>query len=207
MASAWTDQLPQLTNVQRWHQFWPDDSLSLLEKHHAIIRFTVYLSIGLCWYYHHWIPLLLILVIVGLSKYMYERESESVHGSPLFHTGHGLHESGIQGHGCTLPTTQNPYMNVTMADQMDGVTKPGACRHPEARQEMQRIEQDHIGYRDTTDLFDRSSSQRTFYTMPNTEYPMNQQSFLNYLYPLKTTCKEQTDQCNYFELLQAKRQF
>lgn len=183
--------------------------MSLTEKHHAIIRFVTYLSLLLCWYYFSAVPLVLIAVILLLSSYSYrwshERTVKRVHWKDDIPTDDGMlpaHDSG-----CTRPTSQNPYMNVTMADRMDGMPRSGACQHPAVNQEIQRIERDEIGYRDTHDLFDRSASQRSFYTMPNTSYPDDQQSFLQYLYPMPPTCKEQPERCQYFELLQAKRQF
>lgn len=209
------DPYQQLLRPDRWHQFWPMDTMSLEERHHAILRFTLYLSLILCWYYASMLPLLLVAIALVLSAYMYDYEQRS--RKPRDDTttvemprdDAGLlpdHEHPI-GRSCTRPTINNPYMNVSMADRMDGVPREPACTHPAVNQEIQRIEQEEIGYRDTTDLYDRSASQRAFYTMPDTEYPSNRDDFLNYLYPLKPTCKERPDQCNYFELLQAKRQF
>lgn len=216
------DPAQNLLRPDRWHQFWPEGHMTLEERHHAILRFTLYLSLILCWYYASLMPLLLVSIALVLSAYMYDYEqrrnrsllssaSETDALGDLMDDAGQLpphrHVRGSGGVDCTRPTINNPYMNVTMADRMDGIPRDPACTHPQIQQEIQRIEQEEIGYHDTTDLYDRSSSQRQFYTMPDTGHPSSRDDFLNYLYPLKPTCKERPDQCNYFELLQAKRQF
>ena len=175
----------ELTDTTQWSSFWPRDDMTPHAQHVAMLRFVVYLSSLLCWYYGSWLPLLLIGIVWALPVPAPEPVPVSK---------------------CTRPTTHNPYMNVLMSDLMDGVPRSAACESHQAAPEVGAIE-DTIGYRDQDDLFDRKHSFRTFHTQPNTQYPHDQTSFLKYMYPMGETCKERTDQCsNFFELLQAKRQ-
>jgi len=173
-----------------WKQgldFWPTDHMTETEQHYAIIRFAVYLSLLLVWYYGSGLPLLIALAVV-------------VARPPVDQA------APVAPATCVSPTPHNPYMNVTMADIMDGVPRGPACKPPTAAAAIHAIEQD-MGYRDQDDLFDRKHSFRTFHTQPSTEYPADQSQFLKYMYPLPPSCKEKTDQCtNFFEMLQAKRQ-
>ena len=45
-------------------------------------------------------------------------------------------------------------------------------------------------YNDVSDIFNRNNSQRSFYTVPSTTFPNEQNKFANWLYKLPKTCKE-----------------
>ena len=56
-------------------------------------------------------------------------------------------------------------------------------------------------YQDVNDVWNRNTTSRQFYTLPNTEIPNNQKNFSNWLYKInQKTCKEDPKMCfNYKE--------
>ena len=48
----------------------------------------------------------------------------------------------------------------------------------------------HNLYRDVSDLYGKSNSQRQYYTTPNTQIPNDQTSFAKWCYGTPATCKE-----------------
>ena len=92
------------------------------------------------------------------------------------------------------PSSDNPFMNV----MPDSYTKTPNC--------IAQVEDDQISYtevqtdvndkfneglfRDVSDIYGRTNSQRQFYTMPNTSIPNDQEQFADWLYKTPPTCKE-----------------
>lgn len=112
---------------------------------------------------------------------------------------------------CTAPTLDNPFMNVTMKDYMnfdaDGsiVDRPPACdsSDPTVKNEIETNFNNNL-FRDTNDVFGKSSSQRQFFTMPWTTIPNDRESFQSWLYLSPATCKENQDHCLNTEDLRGK---
>ena len=92
------------------------------------------------------------------------------------------------------PSSDNPFMNV----MPDSYIKTPNC--------IAQVEDDQISYnevqtdvndkfneglfRDVSDIYGRTNSQRQFYTMPNTSIPNDQEQFADWLYKTPPTCKE-----------------
>lgn len=112
---------------------------------------------------------------------------------------------------CTSPTIDNPFMNVTMKDYMnfdaDGsiVNRPPACdsSSPSVKNEIETNFNNNL-FKDVSDVFGRSNSQRQFFTMPYTQIPNDRESFQNWLYLSPATCKENSDNCLNYEDLRGK---
>ena len=92
----------------------------------------------------------------------------------------------------TLPTANNPFMNVLVSDYKYNVDRPmaGAVDDPSSKQ----ILDDYFRtqwFSDPTDVFGKSQNQRQFITMPSTSIPNDRHSFQNWLYKIPgKTCKE-----------------
>ena len=54
-------------------------------------------------------------------------------------------------------------------------------------------------FRNIEDVYERENSQRIFYTMPIKTIPNDQTNFANWLYKSSSTCKENTQNCSYYE--------
>lgn len=81
---------------------------------------------------------------------------------------------------CTMPTPDNPYMNVLVNEIEDNPDRPPAC--PDVAQESRNAF--YAGMpRNADDLFDRQASDWAFYTTPNTQIPSNRDMFMSYMFP------------------------
>jgi hypothetical protein len=117
------------------------------------------------------------------------------------------------GEKCTKPTIDNPFMNFTMKDYMNLddngriVDRAPACdpNDPDVKKMIDNSFSNNL-YRDVSDVFGKTSSQRNYYTMPWTTVPNNRELFQNWLYLNPKTCKEDQDYCTPFEDLRNKKQ-
>jgi hypothetical protein len=92
----------------------------------------------------------------------------------------------------TLPTKQNPFMNVLIDEIKYNPKKPTAMSvmDPSAKVHMDEFFRTEF-FSDPTDVFGKSQSQRQFITMPSTSIPNDVQSYRNWLYKIDgPTCKE-----------------
>jgi hypothetical protein len=92
---------------------------------------------------------------------------------------------------CKRTTVENPFMNPSV-DEYN--TKPNfekAC--PIDNQKIYNKISDNFHerlFQDCSDIYDKMSSQRQFYTVPNTSIPNDQDGFAKWLYSTPPTCKE-----------------
>tara|TARA_B110000285_G_C15049337_1_gene576122 strand:+ start:192 stop:914 length:723 start_codon:yes stop_codon:yes gene_type:complete len=89
----------------------------------------------------------------------------------------------INNSSCTKPTKDNPFMNLNNYELSTG-PKPDSCssyNNLKIQNMIDNIFNDDV-YIDSDDLFNRKSSQRQFYTVPNNLVPNNQTDFANSLY-------------------------
>lgn len=106
---------------------------------------------------------------------------------------------------CTLPTPNNPFMNMTVADLMDNPTRPPACPLSKVSEKIDSAFNEAIFLPDVDDVFNRRNSTRQFYTTPSTTVPNDQISFAKWLYDLPETCKENQMNCLRYEDIRFSR--
>ena len=85
-----------------------------------------------------------------------------------------------------IPTTNNPFMNVTAGDLIDNQN-----RLP-VQKDLDKNILDNIDYV-------LGDSKRQFYTMPDTTIPNDQMNFAKWLYDHPETCKENQLNCLRYE--------
>ena len=92
----------------------------------------------------------------------------------------------------TRPTAVNPFMNMLVHEIKDIPQKAPAATvdTPEIARSLSDQFQTRM-YGDSTDVFQHSQNQRTWYTMPSTSIPNDVDSFQNWLFRVPgRTCKE-----------------
>jgi hypothetical protein len=92
----------------------------------------------------------------------------------------------------TLPTSPNPFMNMLVHEIKSNPGKAPAATvdTPEIARTLSDQFQTRM-YGDSTDVFQRTQNQRTWYTMPSTSIPNDGDSFQNWLFRVPgRTCKE-----------------
>ena len=121
-------------------------------------------------------------------------------------SGQSLEELGNIKDICTEPTKHNPFMNVLMSDYSEQPDRAEACNIKEKDiEESAEDNFNHNLYRDVSDVWNRTHSQRQFYTMPNTQIPNKQKEFAEWCYKIPKTCKEDTKRCMRFEDIRNNR--
>lgn len=92
----------------------------------------------------------------------------------------------------TIPSAENPFMNLLINEIADYPKKPPAKYTADSDVKKTIDESFEISvYGDPGDVWNRNQSQREFYTMPSTSVPNDRESFQNWLYRIPgKTCKE-----------------
>ena len=186
----WGDRPDILLHKGRLIEFFPTADQSTEERMNAITRLVIYAGVVLSLYRGMTIPIQLAGLGVALIYLMWRNRSVSAINN----------ESSVEGY-CTMPTKENPFMNLLPSDPPD---RPPACMGPEV-EEMSRNLLDSQLYEDVDDLFGRNNNQRQFYTMPSTQRPSDRDKFANWLHKGVADCK--TDGiCPPFEDIRHARQ-
>lgn len=108
---------------------------------------------------------------------------------------------------CRKPTDENPFMNPTITDYGNGET-PVACNaDDEDVNEKMELKFGQDLYQDIEDMWFVKNSQRSFYVLPNTKVPNDQDSFAKWCYGTVETCKEDSANCLRYEDLRFKRPY
>ena len=97
----------------------------------------------------------------------------------------------------TVPTVNNPFMNVLLTDYTKKNRKPAANSHNNTviQDEIENKFESNL-YNDVENVFARNNSQRQFYTNPSTTIQNDQTGFAEWLYSRPKSCKEGGDtQC------------
>jgi hypothetical protein len=99
------------------------------------------------------------------------------------------------------PTVDNPFTNIVFSDYLDAsnIAEPCNTSDDNIAQDMQNLYNSSI-YRSVGDVFERENSQRMFYTVPIRTVPNDQTDFANWLYKSGPTCKENSQNCTYYEI-------
>ena len=195
----WFTDYTIILNKGRLTEFFPATDMSYIEKLNAIFRFSIYAAIVLFVYNRNanviFIPIITGLVTLYLYKYYRDNK-----------TGKSLEQITNIDTSCVAPTRENPFLNVLMSDYTQEPERPHACDIK--KEPIQEKVENHFNYnlyRDVSDVWNRTHSQRQFYTMPNTQIPNKQKDFAEWCYKTDKTCKEDPKQCIRFEDIRTNR--
>ena len=98
---------------------------------------------------------------------------------------------------CTLPTFDNPYMNVMYTKEYPNIP---ACNYENHKEEIDKYYRYNI-YSRHSDIFKQADTERQFYTMPITTVPNRQNDAAEWLHK-KLTCKSDGVGClSYTDLI------
>jgi len=88
---------------------------------------------------------------------------------------------------CTQPVYANPFMNVMLPEYIRNPKRGKACTRreiPELKNEIHQLYDDTLS-KDVSDVYNKTQSQREFFTMPYTTIPNKQGEYANWLYGRK----------------------
>ena len=169
----WYEDPNHLFTKSSWTQFVPLPTMTTTEALNAVVRFATYFTVLLFVTTQNTRYILLLPVVLFLTYVLHV----------LFPNGKKL-ESYINSEKYTMPTPDNPFMNVLLTDIQDNPNRGDAAplSSKEVRLKVAKAFQ-HTNdlYMDTTDMFDQSQAMRTFHTLQSAKVPNDQDGFLAWL--------------------------
>jgi hypothetical protein len=159
-------------------------TMTTVEALNAILRFTVYSSVLLALAtgaesYLIAIPIVALATIVLQQLFPNGKKLEDFLKDVL--AGKNVLTMREE---FTMPTPNNPFMNVLLTDIGDNPDRPDAApiTDEKVREQIYKAFQ-HTNdiYMDTTDLFDQTQAMRTFHTLQSARVPNDQDGFLAWL--------------------------
>ena len=184
-------------------RFFPIKKMILAEQLNAVLRFTIYFA--------------LVLIILGRGSHVLFIPIAVALGTYLMYTSaqgdartmrEGLIDDKvkmkikIEDTTCTLPSKDNPFMNVLQSDYLSAPNKGSACdiQDPEVVRVAEKmfVKAGTGLVRDSDDVFNRKASSRQFVTNPSTTIPNDQAGFASWLYGTPPSCKTSNrSECQY----------
>ena len=203
----WTQDVTVLYQNNRIREIIPVEDMTLAEKLNSLMRLSiiagVILTVLTSDYKYLYAPIIMAFIQIGaihMEPDMIKDSTEKF--SPVdninFNEPEEVKEmikpeerSNIIGHNkvCIKPTKENPFMN---AMTYDSRYKQSACASYDIEKLQKNIDEffnDNL-YKDISDIYNKRSSQRQFFTMPYTTFPNDSGNFAKWLYGEPNTCKE-----------------
>jgi hypothetical protein len=174
--------------LKNMNQYFPNNDLSSIEKTNALARFAIYYSIivvvvGLD---SKWLSVSVVIILISLFLGYTETFTDS-----------SILTDKAKNNICQQPTASNPFMNYTLADQIDNPERTSACLYQDVKPQIRKNFQSKI-HADETDMWGRNITERNFYIMPNTRMINDQEGFAKWCYNIYNdgaTCKENGENC------------
>ena len=163
-----------------WMRFAPVQSMTTTEALNAVVRFSIYSSISLAVLtykpsYLSAIPIVALASIVLFEIFPNGKQIESYFGKK---------GKKVTKENFTMPTSNNPFMNVLLTEIQDNPNREDAApvTDDNVRNEIKKAFQSTTDlYMDTTDAFDQVQAMRTFHTLQSARIPNDQDGFLSWL--------------------------
>jgi len=167
-----------LFGESKWSQFVPLESMTTTEALNSVMRFAVYYSF-------------LLSLLTGSSSYLAAIPVIALATIILFELFPNGKQLGsyfaLAGHtieNFTMPTPNNPFMNVLLTDITDNPQREDAApvEDPNTRAAIDKAFRSTTDmYMDTSDVFDQAQAKRTFHTIQSARVPNDQDAFLKWL--------------------------
>jgi len=182
----WKDDFSILYNADRLTEFFPSDDMNFNEKLNALVRLCTYAGI-LLYLYHKkndylYLPVIMMSVSLFLhNMHSYERNEqfEIIKKTPVI-------DNTIS------PSTHNPFMNFNIMNNTNDQKKQPINNDPKL---IENKFNEGL-YKNADDVFDKSHSDRQYFSMPWTGPSNEQGDYSKWLYNnLNNTCKIDQDKC------------
>lgn len=186
----WLNDPTVLFNKQYITELWPNKSMSQTQKLNAITRLIIILTIlGYLLTHSQYVLVsgLVTLVVIVVLHSTKKPKRKVTFKEPFFTPKKDLTEEVY-----TLPTKENPLMNVLLPEIQDNPErKPAApAFNPAIEKEINDETMDKRLFLDLGDNITFEQSMRQFYANPNTSIPNDQMAFAKFCYGDMPSCKE-----------------
>lgn len=189
----WYEDLKGFAEPGKLWEFLPMPGMSFVQQLNAIMRLSIYYAVVVVLLLRRNVRFALAAPIVAALATYGLFTTERMTGAKENDLMERLEvaKDPVSGELCTVPTRNNPFMNVLMSDYARFPERPRACSIDNAAVKR-RAEQlyDHNLYRDSDDIYHGKTASRMFHTTPSTTIPNDQGSFASWLYQTQKTCKE-----------------
>lgn len=194
----WLDDPSIIFNKNRLNQFWINKGLTLIEKLNAIFRLSIYLSIILYIITRNYTYIYIGIITALVTIFIYKTQKNNLElyfNSYKNSTTNDINSNILSSADCIKPTVDNPMMNINLIT--DPRDKAPACKSWNNNNIKKEIDEkyNYNLYRDVSDLYGKSNSQRQFYTVPGNTIPNEQTSFARWCFSDGPTCKEDSRYC------------
>jgi len=189
MTDLWINKPSILFN--NLNQFFISNELSENENKNAIVRFGIYLAILILLFDQdkEW---LLLSIIIILSSLLYNKKNID----SFLNTQ--IKELFTQQSKCYKPNKDNPFMNYTIGDLIETPLREPACNYQDVKDDVKKEYKKHIKT-DTYDIWGKNTSDRNFYTLPNTNIVNDQTKFAKWCFGDSGRCKTVGENCLKFK--------
>lgn len=185
----WYEDLPGLFTANNFYVILPLVSLTFEERLNAIVRFFIYLGVILALVRRSANHLFwgISALVITVAVYKYQQETKERVQGYLKDKRVDVLDNTV----CKRTTVDNPFMNPTVDEYGTKTGYENAC--PIHNKKVYKRVNDNFHkrlFQECSDIYDKMSSQRQFYTMPNTSIPNDQEGFAQWVYGTPPTCKE-----------------
>lgn len=177
----WFKEPSGLFAPDTWSRFVPTKDMTTAEALNSVVRFSTYFSVllflstGVSAYLMS-IPAVMIATILLYNLFPNGKVIES------FLTKDKLAKESKRSY--TMPTQENPMMNVLLTEIQDNPNRPDAApinRRDVKTEIYKNFQKTSDIYMDTTDLFDQTQALRTFHTLQSSQVPNDLDGFKAWL--------------------------
>ena len=197
----WFEDYNVLFDKKQIFLFIPSDNMSLIEKLNAIFRLSIILSLALYLFTsnYNYLYIGIIFGAITVFIYKYQKDNVELYINTLTNDKYNKFQEDIlkeeKFKSDIIPTVNNPFMNINLiTSDKTQEAPPSSWNDDDIKTEINDKFNYNL-YRDVSDLYGKSNSQRQYYTTPSTTIPNNQTGFAKWLYGQGPTCKEKSIYC------------
>lgn len=161
-------------------RIFPRPWMSLEQQVNSVMRLTLYYAVIVFAIRGRPEGLVLPIAAAVVSYFVYELGSVSGESADYPPRGPGAGEGFAPGPACVRPTADNPFMNQPALEPSPFSAVPCDPLSPRVAADMRRSFRSDL-FQDTSDLFERGSSERQFFTMPSNQ-PEDQTAFAEWIF-------------------------
>lgn len=168
-----------LFTSETWSKFVPLQGMTTAESLNSVVRFSVYFALFLFLANGSTAYILTIPIVMMFTVVLYNLFPNGKTIEPFMEKVKATSSSGA-----TMPTSNNPFMNVLLTDIADNPNRQDAA--PTNRRDVKaeiykNFQKTSDMYMDTTDLFDQTQAMRTFHTLQSAKVPNDLDGFKKWL--------------------------
>ncbi len=176
----WYKDPAVLFTKESWYKFVPLPSMLVPEALNSVVRFTIYFTVIMAATTAE-TNYFLIIPLVMLATVFFDQVLPN--GKTLESFSIKTNIEGVSS-TYTMPTDNNPFMNVLLTEIVDNPNRPDAAptNRKDIREQIKKSFQ-HTNdiYMDTSDAFDQRQAMRTFHTIQSSTIPNNFDEFKKWM--------------------------